>query len=174
MLRTMLKSKIHRATVTRADLHSVKSHTEAGSLTMDADLMEAADLLPGEQVAIVDVTNGARLQTYVIPGERGSGVIGVDGAAAHLVSRGDLVVVTSYGAMDEAQARSYRPKVVFVDADNRPVLQGNDLAQVPAGAGLAGGPADSTGSAVVEPGEPAETLDAAKLDELISAEPGQV
>src|SRR6266508_1252478 len=79
MLRTMLKSKIHRATVTQADLYYV------GSVTVDEDLMDAADLLPGEQVAIVDVTNGARLETYVIPGERGSGVIGINGAAAHLV-----------------------------------------------------------------------------------------
>src|SRR2546423_13329031 len=87
MFRTMLKSKIHRATVTQADLHYV------GSLTIDEDLMDAADLLTGEQVAIVDVTNGARLETYVIAGERGSGVVGVNGAAAHLVHPGDTVIV---------------------------------------------------------------------------------
>ena len=95
MFRTMLKSKIHRATVTQADLHYV------GSVTVDADLMDAADLLEGEQVAIVDVTNGARLETYVITGERGSGVIGINGAAAHLVHPGDLVILLSYGVMDE-------------------------------------------------------------------------
>ena len=93
MLRTMLKSKIHRATVTQADLHYV------GSVTIDADLMDAADLLPGEQVAIVDVTNGARLETYVIEGERGTGVIGINGAAAHLVHEGDLVIIISYATL---------------------------------------------------------------------------
>ena len=98
-LRTMLKSKIHRATVTQADLHYV------GSVTVDEDLLDAADLLPGEQVAIVDITNGARLETYVIPGERGSGVIGINGAAAHLVHPGDLVILISYGQMDDAEAR---------------------------------------------------------------------
>src|ERR1700759_591897 len=107
MLRTMLKSKIHRATVTTADLHY------GGSLTVDEDLMQAADLLPGEQVAIVDVTNGARLETYVIPGERGSGVIGINGAAAHLVHPGDLVILISYGVMDEIESIAYRPRVVF-------------------------------------------------------------
>ena len=100
MLRTMLKSKIHRATVTQADLHYV------GSVTVDQDLLDAADLLPGEQVAIVDITNGARLETYVIPGERGSGVIGINGAAAHLVHPGDLVILISYGQMDDAEARA--------------------------------------------------------------------
>src|SRR5438128_11885448 len=103
MMRTMLKSKIHRATVTQADLHYV------GSVTIDANLMDAADLLSGEQVAIVDITNGSRLETYVIPGERGSGVIGINGAAAHLVHPGDLVILISYAAMDEADARSYLP-----------------------------------------------------------------
>src|ERR1700750_1734661 len=113
MMRTMLKSKIHRATVTQADLHYV------GSVTIDEDLLDAADLLPGEQVAIVDITNGARLETYVIPGERGSGVIGINGAAAHLVHPGDLVILISYGVMDESEAIAYRPRVVFVDADNK-------------------------------------------------------
>src|SRR6266536_6360647 len=98
VLRTMLKSKIHRATVTGADLDYV------GSVTLDADLMEAADLLEGEQVAIVDVTNGARLETYVIAGERGSGVLGINGAAAHLVHPGDTVILISYGLMDSAEA----------------------------------------------------------------------
>src|SRR5215469_9246316 len=113
MIRTMMKSKIHRATVTQADLHYV------GSVTVDEDLMAAADLLPGEQVAIVDVTNGARLETYVIPGERGSGVLGINGAAAHLVHPGDIVILIAYGLMDEAEASAYRPRVVFVDDHNR-------------------------------------------------------
>src|SRR3954467_408049 len=120
MYRTMLKSKIHRVTVTQADLHYV------GSVTVDEDLMEAADLLPGEQVAIVDVTNGARLETYVIPGERGTGVIGINGAAAHLVHPGDLVIMISYGQMDESEAKSYIPRVVHVDGDNRIVELGGD------------------------------------------------
>ena len=130
MLRTMLKSKIHRATVTHADLHYV------GSVTVDQDLMDAADLLAGEQVAVVDITNGARLETYVIPGERGSGVIGINGAAAHLVQPADLVILISYAVMDDAQARRHRPKVVFVDADNHIVEQGTDPAHAPAGGGL--------------------------------------
>ena len=122
MMRTMLKSKIHRATVTQADLHYV------GSVTIDEDLLDAADLLPGEQVAIVDVTNGARLETYAIPGARGSGVIGINGAAAHLVHPGDLVIIISYGVMDESEAKSYLPRVVHVDAANRVVDTGEDPA----------------------------------------------
>jgi aspartate 1-decarboxylase len=124
MLRTMLKSKIHRATVTQADLHYV------GSVTIDADLMAAADLLPGEQVTIVDVTNGARLETYVIEGPPGSGVIGINGAAAHLVHPGDLVIIISYVVLDDAAAREYRPRVVHVDAVNRIVALGADPAEV--------------------------------------------
>ena len=123
-VRTMLKSKIHRATVTQADLHYV------GSVTIDADLLDAADLLPGEQVAIVDVTNGARLETYTIPGERGSGVIGINGAAAHLVHPGDLVIIISYAQMDDATARQYEPSIVHVDADNRITRRGHDPAEV--------------------------------------------
>lgn len=118
--RTMLKSKIHRATVTRADLHYV------GSVTVDEALMDAADLLPGEQVAIVDITNGARLETYVIPGRRGSGVIGINGAAARLVNPGDLVILISYAQMDDATARKYRPNVVHVDSENRIIELGDD------------------------------------------------
>ncbi len=112
MFRTMLKSKIHRATVTQADLHYV------GSVTIDEDLMDAADLLAGEQVAIVDVTNGARLETYTIPGPRGSGVIGINGAAARLIHTGDLVIIISYATVTDAEARTMQPKVVFLDADN--------------------------------------------------------
>ena len=123
MMRTMLKSKIHRATVTQADLHYV------GSVTVDEDLMDAADLLAGEQVAIVDVTNGARLETYLIPGPRGSGVIGINGAAARLVHPGDLVILIAYGQMDDAEARRHVPRVVFVDADNRITGTGHDPAE---------------------------------------------
>jgi aspartate 1-decarboxylase len=112
MLRTMLKSKIHRATVTQADLHYV------GSVTVDEDLMDAADLLAGEQVAIVDVTNGARLETYVIAGPRGTGILGINGAAAHLVHPGDLVILIAYGQMDDAEARTHTPRVVHVNARN--------------------------------------------------------
>lgn len=122
MLRTMLTSKIHRATVTQADLHYV------GSVTIDADLLEAADLLPGEQVALVDIDNGARLETYAIAGPAGSGVIGINGAAARLVSPGDLVIILAYGQMDDAEARRHTPRVVFVDAANRVVGRGGDPA----------------------------------------------
>ncbi|GHJ96034.1 aspartate 1-decarboxylase [Streptomyces sp. NE5-10] len=120
MLRTIFKSKIHRATVTQADLHYV------GSVTVDADLLDAADLLPGELVHIVDITNGARLETYVIEGERGSGVIGINGAAAHLVHPGDLVILISYAQMDDAEARAHVPRVVHVDGANRIVELGAD------------------------------------------------
>jgi aspartate 1-decarboxylase len=130
MYRTMMKSKIHRATVTQADLHYV------GSVTVDEDLMDAADLLAGEQVAIVDVTNGARLETYVIAGPRGSGVIGINGAAARLVHPGDLVILIAYGQMDDAEARRFEPRVVFVDADNRILATGSDPAEVLPGSGL--------------------------------------
>jgi len=127
MFRTMLKSKIHRATVTQADLHYV------GSVTIDADLMAAADLLDGEQVSIVDITNGARLETYVIPGAAGSGVIGINGAAAHLVHPDDLVIIMSYAAMDDTEARGYRPHIVHVDAANRIIELGSDPAAAPPG-----------------------------------------
>ena len=123
MLRTMMTSKIHRATVTQADLHYV------GSVTVDEDLLDAADLIPGEQVAIVDITNGARIETYVIPGTPGSGVIGINGAAAHLVHPGDLVIIMSYAVMTDAEARSLKPHVVHVDAQNRVVKLGNDPAE---------------------------------------------
>jgi aspartate 1-decarboxylase len=159
VFRTMLKSKIHRATVTQADLHYV------GSVTVDEDLMEAADLLTGERVAIVDITNGARLETYVIPGARGSGVVGINGAAAHLVAPGDLVILISYAMLDETESRHYRPRVVFVDAANRLVEQGGDPAHAPAGSGLIAG---SAGGGPVAGQE--ETDDAARLDALINAD----
>jgi aspartate 1-decarboxylase len=130
MLRTMMKSKIHRATVTQADLHYV------GSVTVDEDLLEASDILPGELVHIVDVTNGARLETYTIAGERGSGVIGINGAAAHLVHPGDIVILIAYAQLTTEEAKELQPHVVFVDADNRIVTLGNDPADVPAGHGL--------------------------------------
>ncbi|MFJ5151827.1 aspartate 1-decarboxylase [Streptomyces sp. NPDC088353] len=123
MLRTMFKSKIHRATVTQADLHYV------GSVTIDADLLDAADLLPGELVHIVDVTNGARLETYVIEGERRSGAVGINGAAAHLVHPGDLVIIISYAQVTDAEARVLQPRVVHVDADNRMVALGADASE---------------------------------------------
>jgi len=133
MLRTMMKSKIHRATVTQADLHYV------GSVTVDEDLLDAADLLPGELVHIVDVTNGARLETYTIAGERGSGVIGINGAAARLVQPGDIVILIGYAQMDTEEARAFKPSVVFVDADNRVVATGDDPAEALPGSGLVRG-----------------------------------
>jgi aspartate 1-decarboxylase len=123
VMRIMMKSKIHRATVTQADLDYV------GSMTLDADLMDAADLLDGEQVAIVDITNGARIETYVIPGPRGSGVIGINGAAAHLIHPEDLVIIMSYAMLDDAEARALKPRVVHVDERNRIVKLGNDPAE---------------------------------------------
>jgi aspartate 1-decarboxylase len=123
MIRTMFKSKIHRATVTHADLHYV------GSVTVDLDLLDAADILPGELVSIVDITNGARLETYTIAGERGSGVIGINGAAAHQVHVGDLVILITYAEMTTEEARSYEPKVVHVGKDNHILQLGNDPAE---------------------------------------------
>ena len=113
MLRTMMKSKIHRATVTQADLHYV------GSVTVDEDLLEAADLLHGELVHIVDITNGARLETYTIPG--------------------DLVILIGYGQMDTEEAKAFQPHVVFVDADNKIMATGFDPAETFGGAGLVRG-----------------------------------
>lgn len=113
MLRTMFHAKIHRATVTQADLDYV------GSITIDEDLLEAAGILVNEQVDIYDLTNGNRLHTYTIPGPRGSGVIGINGAAAHLVRPGDLVILAAYGAFTEAEARAVVPTVVLVDDKNR-------------------------------------------------------
>jgi aspartate 1-decarboxylase len=113
MIRTMLKSKIHRATITDSDLHYV------GSITIDPDLLEAADVLAHEQVAVVDVDNGARFETYTIAGERGSGEVKVNGAAARLVHDGDTVIVISYAQYSRADLDQYEPRVVHVDRDNR-------------------------------------------------------
>jgi aspartate 1-decarboxylase len=128
--RTLLNSKIHRATVTQADLHYV------GSLTIDADLMRAADIVEGEQVEVVDITNGARLSTYAITGAAGSGVIGINGAAAHLVHPGDLVIIMTFGQFTTEELGLHRPTVVHVDADNRPVAIGTDPAEPVPGAEL--------------------------------------
>lgn len=133
MLRTMMTAKIHRATVTQADLHYV------GSVTVDEDLLDAADILPGELVHIVDVTNGARLETYTIAGQRGSGVLGINGAAARLVHPGDVVILIAYGQMETAEARAFQPHVVFVDADNRIVATGADPAEAIPGSDLVRG-----------------------------------
>ena len=112
MQRHMLKSKIHRATVTGCDLHYV------GSVTLDADLMRSADLLPGELVHVLDVDNGNRFETYVIEGGPGSGEVGLNGAAARLVHVGDRVIVVSYGVFDESELESHEPRVVHVDERN--------------------------------------------------------
>jgi aspartate 1-decarboxylase len=112
MRRTMLKSKIHRATVTGSDLHYV------GSITVDADLLDAADVLEHEMVHVLDIDNGARFETYTIAGERGSGELTINGAAARLVHTGDRVIVVSYAEYDEAELASYEPKVVHVNDDN--------------------------------------------------------
>ena len=126
MRRRMMKSKVHRATVTEADLHYV------GSVTVDPDLMEAADILEFEQVAIVDIDNGARLETYVITGERGSGEICINGAAAHLVHPGDKVILISYCEVDDAElADGWVPRVVHVDTANRQISE--ELAKQVAG-----------------------------------------
>jgi aspartate 1-decarboxylase len=127
MLRTLLRAKIHRATVTAADIEYV------GSVTIDADLMEAADLDHLERVEIWDVTSGARVTTYAMRGRRGSGEVQINGAAAHHIHPGDLVIVAAYGHMDRAELASHRARVVLVDAANR-VVQVIEM-----------GPADSVG-----------------------------
>ncbi len=120
MQRTMLKSKIHRATVTDCDLHYV------GSITIDADLLAAADILEHEQVHVVDVDNGARFETYTIAGERGSGTIQVNGAAARLVHRGDTIIVISYAQYDRVELRDLEPRVVHVEPGTNRVLDVDD------------------------------------------------
>lgn len=114
MERTLLKSKLHRGTVTGADLHY------EGSVTIDRDLMDAVDVVEFEQVDIYDITNGARLTTYAIEGARGSGEIRINGAAAHLVKPGDLVIIASYASFTEAERVTHRPKIVLLDGHNRP------------------------------------------------------
>ena len=120
MQRVMLKSKIHRATVTGSDLHYV------GSITIDPDLLEAADIREHEQVHVVDVDNGARFETYTIAGERGSGTMQVNGAAARLVHHGDTIIVISYAQYDEAELDSYEPKVVHVEARTNRIIEVDD------------------------------------------------
>ncbi|MDP9800605.1 aspartate 1-decarboxylase [Arcanobacterium wilhelmae] len=124
-MRKMISGKIHRATVTGADLNYV------GSVTVDADLLEAANILPGESVDIVNVTNGSRLSTYTIPGERGKGEVILNGAAAHHASAGDIVILMAYQWMDDADARENAPAVVFVDHANHIVEIGANPGKVP-------------------------------------------
>ena len=120
MTRTMLKSKIHRATVTDCDLHYV------GSITIDPDLLEAGDIYEHEQVTIVDVDNGQRFTTYTIAGERGSGAMKVNGAAARLVCRGDTIIVISYAQYDTAEMEHYEPRVVHVEASTNQIVSVDD------------------------------------------------
>ncbi len=123
MLRTLMSAKIHRATVTQADVDYV------GSITIDTDLLDAAGLVEGEQVHVVDVDNGARLVTYAIEGPRGSGIIGINGAAARLVHPGDIVIVIAYAQLSDEERETFRPRVVHVDAANRMVALGSDPSQ---------------------------------------------
>ena len=123
MFRTMMKSKVHRATVTQADVDYV------GSVTVDVDLMSAADILPGEQIAIADITNGTRLETYAIAGPAGSGIVGINGAAARLIRPGDLVILITYAQFSDAEARALVPRIVHVDEQNRITRIGNDPAE---------------------------------------------
>jgi len=113
VFRTLMKSKIHRAVVTEADLNYV------GSITIDKSLMEAADILPNEKVQVVNNNNGARFETYVIEGERDSGIICLNGAAARLVQKGDVVIIITYAAVSDEKARDWKPILVFVDEKNR-------------------------------------------------------
>jgi aspartate 1-decarboxylase len=115
MIYTMMHGKLHRATVTEANLEYM------GSITIDEDLMDAAGILPGERVQICNNNNGARLETYTIPGKRGSGVICLNGAAARMAAVGDIVIIIAYAQMDEKEARSFQPKVVMLDAHNKPM-----------------------------------------------------
>lgn len=123
----MLTGKIHRATVTHADLNYV------GSITVDRTLLAAADILEGEKVTVVDITNGARLETYTIAGIADSGVIGMNGAAAHLIHPGDLVIIIAYGLVSDAEARTLHPRIVHVDSANHIVSRDADAAAAPAG-----------------------------------------
>jgi aspartate 1-decarboxylase len=120
----MLKSKIHRARITGSDLHYV------GSITVDADLLDAADILEHEQVHVLDIDNGARFETYTIAGERGSGTVQINGAAARLVHTGDTIIIVSYGAYDERELESYEPKVVHVNSDNEIIKVDDAVAEL--------------------------------------------
>ncbi len=113
MLRTMLRAKVHGATITGVNLHYV------GSLTLDSSILEELGILPNEQVQVLNLNNGARLETYVIAGEKGSGVVALNGAAARLAHPGDKVLILSYALMSEEEARTHRPKVAIVDERNR-------------------------------------------------------
>ncbi len=139
MQRVMLKSKIHRATITGCDLHYV------GSITIDPELLAAGDILEHEQVHVLDIDNGARFETYTIAGEPGSGVMQINGAAARLVHRGDTIIVVSYAHYDQAELERYEPRVVHVEADTNRIITVDDAVAtlltsrpVPAGTGLAG------------------------------------
>jgi aspartate 1-decarboxylase len=120
MQRVMLKSKIHRATITGSDLHYV------GSITIDPDLLEAADILEHEQVHVLDIDNAARFETYTIAGERGSGTMQINGAAARLVHRGDTIIVVSYANYEEAELERYVPRVVHVEAQTNRIITVDD------------------------------------------------
>jgi aspartate 1-decarboxylase len=120
MQRTMLKSKIHRATITDCDLHYV------GSITIDPELLEAADIREHEQVHVLDIDNGARFETYTITGERGSGVMTINGAAARLVQRGDTIIVVSYASYEETELEHYEPRVVHVEAQTNRIITVDD------------------------------------------------
>jgi aspartate 1-decarboxylase len=124
-VRTVLKSKIHRARVTQADLHY------EGSITIDPDLLDAADILPFEQVHVLDVDNGARLTTYAIEGARGSGQVCINGAAARLVSAGDTVIILTYDTVTDAEAREHEPALVYVDVQNRIARTGSHIEPAP-------------------------------------------
>jgi aspartate 1-decarboxylase len=115
MIRHLLKSKIHQATVTEANVEYI------GSITIDADLMDLADIVPYEKVLVADIDNGARLETYAIEGPRGSNVVCMNGAAAVLVEKGHRVIIMSFASYDETEAKGHRPRVVFVDDDNKPI-----------------------------------------------------
>ena len=119
MLRTVLKSKIHRATVTDADLHY------EGSISIDEELLKASDIIPNEHVHIWDVTNGNRFETYALKAKKGSGTVCINGAAAHLAKKGDTVIITSFGSLDEKKLKKHEPRVVLVDSKNRIVKKKN-------------------------------------------------
>ena len=127
IMRPMIQGKIHRATITGADLHYV------GSVTIDPDLLEAANIYEGQQVDISNINNGNRLTTYTIAGARGSGMVQLNGAAAHMVSKGDLVIIMAYAHVPESMLATWEPSVVFVDADNKIIHRGDDAGAVPEG-----------------------------------------